>query len=92
MNEETCCSDFWPTFETCPECNGQQYIFNPSDRLRSDTLTVERCTYCYKGKIAVYYSYRSWWSRILCCHPKFTEPDNAKARLIGKQLEDFSCS
>jgi hypothetical protein len=89
MNEEDCCScgGFFPKFETCPECDGQRYIMKPSDNDMAGTL--EHCRYCYKGKIAIYYPERNWLSKVLCCYPKFNEPDGAKTRLLSKQLKEW---
>jgi hypothetical protein len=61
------CEDFYPTFETCPECDGNIY-----------------CTYCYNGKIAIYKNNRNYLSKLLFCHKKFIEPENAKTRLLIK--------
>lgn len=92
MNEEDCCSyeSFFPTFETCPECDGQRYIMKPSENPMYITGILKACHYCYKGKVPIYYPHRSRLSKIICCHPKFNEPETAKARLLSKQLEELN--
>lgn len=65
-------------------CLGDRYITVPPSEHTFASIKV--CRYCYKGKIAVYYPHRSRMSKILCCHPKYNEPTDAKSRILSSQL------
>lgn len=79
----------WPIFEKCPECEGNQFILDDT------TKTLYRCDYCHKGRIAVYYPYRHTLSKLfgmLCCCVHLEEPNDAKTRLVYRQLDSLSSS
>ena len=72
---------FYPEFKKCPLCYGEQYIV--------DDECILKCDYCRDGYIAVYSRGRSILSKMVLCHSKFQEPDDAKSKIIRGWLDPF---
>jgi len=74
---------FYPEFKKCPICDGDKYVVDAVDGC------VRKCDYCWYGKVAIYSQERTRLSKIILCHPKFQEPDDAKSKIIHNWLNPF---
>lgn len=75
---------FFPVFRSCPICHENRFVTIPATLYT--TARIEKCDYCYEGKVALYYPKRSRLSKLICCHEKFNEPDDAKSRLLNQAM------